>query len=702
MVYLEQEDAGIFGGPQPSIYVKKEEEDDNGGGFREGPGMADAIPRSGAAPGGFPMNIQPSASYDSSGPQPYNAQQSYPPPGPMRPNAPRPLNVPPAGGFGGLQSPMQYSPNINNSIYPGNMPMQGSPQQQQQQQQQMPMPQSQGPMMPPQSAPATSAVPHPQGMQVPVSHSGQPAPVGIPVYHSGSSDASSVYNADAAHNNISGTPPAINNIMNAPRPPPAPQQQQQQREQQAQQQQQQPHSAAPSATGYYAPNSAGPEIPSTGYRQQFPPPSNSGSVIGNSYPPGSMPMRPMAGGFNGTNYVPSPGGYGPPPQSNYAPSMGPVPYGRPPYIPSMSSDDTTGTSRLNKAGKYALGALAAGAVAYGVHEFVDGGSSSDEEIRKQNRLRDERERQRRESEARRRREEEEIRRREEQERWRRNEEEKKRQEVYFQTPATSMHNGGGGGNFKPTYTPYGSVYAGSVTGRPRSESVSSRNSDGYRPPAPFGRLPYTYDQNDVRPADPSRGSENSSTPEVYPELRQKPSDTTIKIGTILALKHVATGRHLRSDRSHSTQSGSNQQLAFASKFTTGESDWWQVLPANHDVPIPGSIVAYGTQIRLRHVDTGRHLHSHYGFVDPLTGNNEVTCFGDQTLSDENDHWVIERFGDGGYGATAKATDTIVLRHYVSGMALHSQDTLLRDDQQPVSCFGPGGDDNDKWRIVLDS
>ncbi|KAJ1825471.1 hypothetical protein LPJ73_009249, partial [Coemansia sp. RSA 2703] len=308
-------------------------------------------------------------------------------------------------------------------VYPGNTSMQGSPQvsmqrppyntgpmmspqqsriplQQQQpsqmmppqqQQQQMPMPQSQGPMMPPQSAPATSAVPLPQGMQAPVSHSGQPAPIGIPVYHSGSSDASSVYNADAAHNNISGTPPAINNIMNAPQPPPAPQQQQQPREQQPQYQQQQ-HSAAPSVTGYYAPNSAGPEIPSNGYNQRYPPQNGPGSVIGNSYPPGSMPMRPMAGGFNGANYVPSPGGYGPPPPSNYAPSMGPVPYGRPPYVPSMSSEDTSGTSRLNKAGKYALGALAAGAVAYGVHEFVDGGSSSDEEIRKQNRMREERER----------------------------------------------------------------------------------------------------------------------------------------------------------------------------------------------------------------------------------------------------------------------------------------------------------------------
>ncbi|KAJ2875135.1 hypothetical protein FB639_004028 [Coemansia asiatica] len=510
------------------------------------------------------------------------------------------------------------------------------------------------------------------------------------IHNGSSSDASSVYNANDPHNNISSTPPAISSMNTLL------------------QQQQQPNPVS----GFHAPNSAGPEIPAASggntYGQQRYM-NNAANVIGNSYPPGSIPMRPMAGGFNGTNYVPSPGGYngnGPPVGAGYAPSMGPVPYGRPPFAPSISSDDSAGTSRLNKAGKYALGALAAGAVAYGVHELVDGGSDSEKEQKAKRLQMEERERQRRESEARRRREEDEARRSEEHEKWRRNEDEKKRQEVYFQTPAPSVVNQKTGvSTFKPAYTPYGSVYGGGSVvagGRQRSESIGSHDGDGFRPPAPFGQLPYTYDQNDVRLPDPSRSSENSATPETYPELRQNPSDTTIKIGTILAFKHISSGRFLRSDRSHSTQTGSNQQLVYASKFTTGESDWWQVLPANGDVPVPGSIVAFGNQIRLRHVDTGRHLHSHYGFTDSLTGQNEVTCYGDQTLSDEYDHWVLERWGDGGYGNTAKSTEPIVLRHYVSGMTLYSQDALLRDNVQVVSCHSSGSNGNSKWRIVLDS
>ncbi|KAJ2829034.1 hypothetical protein GGI24_002241, partial [Coemansia furcata] len=355
--------------------------------------------------------------------------------------------------------------------------------------------------------------------------------------------------------------------------------------------------------------------------------------------------------------------------------------------PGTTYEEPPQQSRANKAGKIALGALAAGAVAYGVHEFVEQREEDEEKrrlaIAAARRQQEEGERMRRENEARRRREEEEERRREEHERWRREEDERHRQDALYSQPSH--------------HAP--SVYG----GRPRADSSSSshhsRGSDpgAFRPPAPFGRPPYSYDPLDVRFVDPSRSSEHSATPETYPELRQTPSDTVVKIGTVLALKHLATSRLLRSDRSHSTASGSNQQLVYASRRNPADDDWWQVLPANQDVPIPGSIVSYGTQIRLRHINTGRHLHSHYGFA---TEPNEVTAYGDQTLSDENDHWVVERFGDGGYSQTWKSTDAVVLRHYVSGMALKSQDIMLREDVQCVICQGRGDDDNDRWRVVL--
>ncbi|KAJ2486116.1 hypothetical protein IWW37_005725 [Coemansia sp. RSA 2050] len=453
--------------------------------------------------------------------------------------------------------------------------------------------------------------------------------------------------------------------------------------------------APPQAGAYYAPSSGTPSQVSVPVSHTY--------TAYNPAPPGPHgppPQRAQAS-YSVSSYAsPSnapPSGYNagpmaPPPQTMYG--SGPSAYashtgGRMP--PGSTYEESTG-SRVNKAGKIALGALAAGAVAYGVHEYVEQREEDEEKrrlaIAMARRQQEEAERVRRENEARRRREEEEEKRREEHERWRHEEDERHRQHAIYGQHAPSA------------YAP--SVYAPSVYGRQRADSASSHGSQGsnhggFRPPAPFGRPPYSYNPADVRFVDPSRSSENSATPETYPELRQTPNDTVIKIGTVLALKHVATSRLLRSDRSHSTASSSNQQLVYASRHNPAEDDWWQVLPANQDVPVPGSIVSYGTQIRLRHINTGRHLHSHYGFTE---GMNEVTAYGDQTLSDENDHWVIERWGDGGYSNTWRSTEAVVLRHYVSGMALKSQKIMLREDVQSVTCHGRGDEDDDKWRVVL--
>ncbi|KAJ2770603.1 hypothetical protein IWQ56_002104 [Coemansia nantahalensis] len=562
-----------------------------------------------------------------------------------------------------------------------------------------------------------------------------PGPSGPPTHPDTQAQAGPVHYSSVPH--LPPQPQANQQSQQFQRPPSAQAHQQPpqlQRQQSAQEYQQQPYGtfagvpggaassifssprphgegAAPAAPGaYYAPSShtsssGGPGahgFPNSrhGRPQQPLGPNHQGSVYTTASYPSHGPQYRMGGG-------PAPSTMG-----NSSIYHGPQSY--------YSGWDDRDGSRMGRAGKVALGALAAGAVAYGMHGLIEGSSDEGKRKEMQRRQRAEEERQRRENDARLRREEEETRRREEHEQWLREENERYEQTLLAQQQQQQQQQ-----KFRqdqPQHLPQHlppppqvqPLYAGQASmpslasgapGRFRSESLASstrhsHESDGFQPPAPFGRVPYTFDPRETRLPDPSRSSAGSRTAKTYPELRQKPADTKIKIGTILALKHTASGRHLCTDRSHSTESGSNQQLVYAHRRSVEEAELWQVLPANTDTPAPGAMVTYGMQVRLRHFETGRHLHSHYGYAEPTSGQNEVTASGDQANSDENDHWVVERWGDGAYGKTWKSTDTVVLRHYVSGMVLHSHDLQDPGDLQPVTCAGAGGSENDQWRAVL--
>ncbi|RUS13769.1 hypothetical protein BC937DRAFT_94813 [Endogone sp. FLAS-F59071] len=123
-----------------------------------------------------------------------------------------------------------------------------------------------------------------------------------------------------------------------------------------------------------------------------------------------------------------------------------------------------------------------------------------------------------------------------------------------------------------------------------------------------------------------------------------PQGTVVCYGNHIALKHNMTGRYLSSrDRKYAT--GSGQQEVFANRWHPDPShDFWIVIPALNKHHQPGDPVQYNHIIRLKHTETRRNLHSHQGFRSPITGQQEVTAFGDDDASDENDHWRVERFG----------------------------------------------------------
>ncbi|KAG7024427.1 Stromal cell-derived factor 2-like protein, partial [Cucurbita argyrosperma subsp. argyrosperma] len=81
----------------------------------------------------------------------------------------------------------------------------------------------------------------------------------------------------------------------------------------------------------------------------------------------------------------------------------------------------------------------------------------------------------------------------------------------------------------------------------------------------------------------------------------------------------------------------------------------------------GDPIKSGTIIRFQHMGTRKWLHSHL-HASPISGNLEVSCFGDDSNSDTGDYWklVIE-----GSGKTWKQGQRIRLQHVDTGGYLHS-------------------------------
>ena len=82
---------------------------------------------------------------------------------------------------------------------------------------------------------------------------------------------------------------------------------------------------------------------------------------------------------------------------------------------------------------------------------------------------------------------------------------------------------------------------------------------------------------------------------------------------------------------------------------------------------------------------------------PLSGQQEVTAFGKNSVGDANDNWRVEVEGRGIWFSKKK----IRLIHLDTGLALHSHENHSKSEytafQQEVTCFD-GRDDNDFWKI----
>ncbi|KAJ7309075.1 hypothetical protein JRQ81_008373 [Phrynocephalus forsythii] len=112
----------------------------------------------------------------------------------------------------------------------------------------------------------------------------------------------------------------------------------------------------------------------------------------------------------------------------------------------------------------------------------------------------------------------------------------------------------------------------------------------------------------------------------------------VTCGSVVKLLNPRHGVRLHS---HDVRygSGSGQQSVTGVTAVDDGNSYWRVRGKTSTVCERGTPVRCGQAIRLTHVNTGRNLHSHH-FTSPLSGNQEVSAFGEDGEGDVLDDWTV--------------------------------------------------------------
>ncbi|KAI5451990.1 Protein O-mannosyltransferase 2 [Naganishia albida] len=126
------------------------------------------------------------------------------------------------------------------------------------------------------------------------------------------------------------------------------------------------------------------------------------------------------------------------------------------------------------------------------------------------------------------------------------------------------------------------------------------------------------------------------------------SPLEIAIGSKVSIKNFGYGGGLLHSHVQTFPVGSNQQQVTCYHYKDDNNNFivsptWE--EGDYDPEAPLKFLQDGSVIRLVHASTGRNLHSH-AIPAPMTKNHyEVAGYGNGTLGDTNDHWVVEVVDD---------------------------------------------------------
>ncbi len=178
-------------------------------------------------------------------------------------------------------------------------------------------------------------------------------------------------------------------------------------------------------------------------------------------------------------------------------------------------------------------------------------------------------------------------------------------------------------------------------------------------------------------------------------------DESIVYRAVIRLIHDRTGVCLHSHNRMYEHPGSSKQQQVTGFAGSNDDDFW-IVKGPHNFPEEykkGNSIRHGDIIRLEHRTTRKNLHSHSNTPSPVSGQQEVTAFGEDGVGDTNDNWKVDIENGGVWLQGVK----VRLIHQNTGAMLHSHAGYNLPEigyhQQEVTCFERRNLD-DWWRAAI--
>lgn len=148
-------------------------------------------------------------------------------------------------------------------------------------------------------------------------------------------------------------------------------------------------------------------------------------------------------------------------------------------------------------------------------------------------------------------------------------------------------------------------------------------------------------------------------------------DGPVACGSTIKLIHKETKHHLHS-HSIAWGSGSGQQSVTSTGSNNDPGSMWIIKESFRGENCEtGQPIKCGDVIRLEHMSTGKNLHSHL-FKASLSGNQEVSGYGDGDNGDTGDNWKVVCETKDTYWTRGAP---VVFQHVDTGKYLFSADTV---------------------------